>query len=292
VSYRSCFFYKTEKNKKVAVDHRFEECYKCVLVIKKSKVKTLSGFSGFEDSQIQNPQNPKSKIQNPKSDMSDMETLLAEIRACAERSPFPIDTEIYQSAGKEPTQPILYAGNLKSNLCFFGRDLGRDEVYNGQPLIGAAGKLVRQGFYRAMHHQPAKTPQELQSVCDRLLLTNTVPYKPPGNKAYETEVKERFRPFIERLLVIHWQGNQILTLGTEAFKWFAPYAAKGEVNKFFLKPDRYKAKLPIMLRATEQGMEYQRLVTLMPLPHPSPLNQQYYAQFPQMLQQRLAEVEF
>lgn len=231
-------------------------------------------------------------LTSPTVTMSDLKTLLAEIRTCAEQSPFPIDSEIYEKAGKEPTQPILYAGNLKSNICFFGRDLGRDEVYSGQPLIGAAGKLVRQGFYRAIHHQPAKTPQELQSVCDRLLLTNTVPYKPPGNKAYEVEVKERFRPFIERLLVIYWGGNQIITLGTEAFKWFAPYAAKGEVNKFFLRPDRYTAKLPIMLRATDKGIEYQRPVTLIPLPHPSPLNQQYYAKFPGMLQQRLAEVQF
>jgi uracil-DNA glycosylase len=225
--------------------------------------------------------------------MPDIETLLAEIRQEAERTPFPIDTEVYQAAEKDPNQPILYAGNLKSLLCFFGRDLGRDEVRRGQPLIGAAGTLVRQGFYWAMHHHKAKTSQELQSVCDRLLLTNTVPYKPPGNKAYEPEVKERFRPFIERLLVIHWQGNQIVTLGTEAFKWFTPYGAKGEINKFFLQPNRYQARLPVMLRATDgQGMEYQRPISLLPLPHPSPLNQKYYAQFPQMLQQRLAEVEF
>lgn len=225
--------------------------------------------------------------------MPDIERLLAEIRQEAERATFPIDTEVYQAAGKDPYQPILYAGNLRSKLCFFGRDLGRDEVRSGQPLIGAAGTLVRQGFYAAMHHHQAKNNQELQSVCDRLLLTNTVPYKPLGNKAYEVEVKERFRPFIERLLVIYWRGSQIITLGTEAFKWFAPYGAKGEINKFFLRRNRYQEKLPVILRATdEQGRAYQRSVALLPLPHPSPLNQKYYAQFPQMLQQRLAEVEF
>jgi uracil-DNA glycosylase len=225
--------------------------------------------------------------------MSDIPTLLSQIRQEAERETFPLDIPVYQAAGKEPTQPILYAGNLKSQLCFFGRDLGRDEVQSGQPLIGAAGSLVRQGFYRAMHHRPAQTPQELQSVCERLLLTNTVPYKPPGNKAYSVEVKERFRPFIERLLVIHWQGSQIITLGTEAFKWFAPYRGKGEVNKFFSRRDRYSAKLPVNMTATdEEGRQYQRQVTLLPLPHPSPLNQQYYSQFPQMLQQRLNEFEF
>ncbi len=225
--------------------------------------------------------------------MSDLETLIVQIRQEAERETFPIDIPIYKAVKKDPLQPILYGGNLKSQICFFGRDLGRDEVAAGQPLIGAAGTLVRQGFYWAIHRQKAKTPQDLQSVCDRLLLTNTVPYKPPGNKAYSVEVKERFRPFIERLLVLHWQGNQIITLGTEAFKWFVPYGQKGEVNRFFLNEDRFSARLPVILTATTpQGFLQQRSVTLLPLPHPSPLNQKYYAKFPEMLQERLNEFEF
>jgi uracil-DNA glycosylase len=225
--------------------------------------------------------------------MSDIETLIAQVRQEAEREPFPIDVDVYKSLGKEPTQPVLYAGNLKSQICFFGRDLGKDEVRAEQPLIGAAGTLVREGFFWAMHHEKPKGRKDLDSICDRVLLTNTVPYKPPGNKAYEPKVKERFRPFIERLLVIHWQGNQIITLGTEAFKWFAPYGAKGEVNKFFLKSDRFTSKLQVTLKATDdEGMQYQRQVSLLPLPHPSPLNQQWYPLFPQLLQDRLNEFEF
>jgi uracil-DNA glycosylase family 4 len=225
--------------------------------------------------------------------MSDIETLVRQVQQEAEREAFPIDTPVYKAAGKEPTQPVLYAGNLKSQICFFGRDLGKDEVVAGQPLIGAAGTLVREGFYWAMHHQKPKGKKDLDTVCDRVLLTNTVPYKPPGNKAYATEVKERFRPFLERLLVIHWQGNQIITLGTEAFKWFSAYGAKGEANKFFQRSDRFTAKLQVTLTASdEQGMQYQRPVTLLPLPHPSPLNQQYYELFPKMLQERLNEFEF
>jgi uracil-DNA glycosylase len=225
--------------------------------------------------------------------MSDLETLIAQVRQETEREPFPIDVDVYKALGKEPTQPVLYAGNLKSQICFFGRDLGKDEVRAGQPLIGAAGTLVREGFYWAMHHQKPKGRKDLDSICDRVLLTNTVPYKPPENKAYETKVKERFRPFIERLLVIHWQGNQIITLGTEAFKWFAPYGAKGEINKFFLRGDRFTSKLQVTLTATDDGgMQYQRQVSLLPLPHPSPLNKQWYPLFPQLLQDRLNEFEF
>jgi uracil-DNA glycosylase len=225
--------------------------------------------------------------------MSDLETLIEQIRSEAQREAFPVDEAVYKAVGKDPDRPILYAGNLKSQICFFARDLGRDEVREEQPLIGAAGTLVREGFYLAMHGQKPKGKKERDSVCDRVLLTNTVPYKPPENKAYETKVKERFRPFVAQLLTIHWQGNQIITLGTEAFKWFAPYGAKGEVNKFFQKGDRFTSKLQVTLRATDDaGMEHQRQITLLPLPHPSPLNQQWYPLFPQLLQDRLNEFEF
>ncbi|MBD3560040.1 uracil-DNA glycosylase, partial [Planktothrix sp. FACHB-1355] len=171
------------------------------------------------------------------------------------------------------------------------RDLGKDEVFARQPLYGAAGKLVRLGLYRSMYGKEPSDDRDLQTVLDRVLFTNTVPYKPPGNKAYSEGVKKRFRPFLERLLVFHWQGNQIITLGNEAFKWFFPYAAKGVAAEFFEGSDRYTASLQVTLQAKDnQGNLHQRVVTLMPLPHPSPLNQQYYAQFPQMLQQRLAEI--
>ncbi len=134
----------------------------------------------------------------------------------------------------EPTKPILYAGNLASPLCFFGRDLGKDEVIARQPLIGASGTMVRKGFYYSIYQQKAPTRKDLDdTTIDRVLLTNTVPYKPPGNKAYLVKVKKRFRPFLEQLFVFHWQGNQVITLGTEAFKWFAPYAVKGELDSFF-----------------------------------------------------------
>lgn len=223
--------------------------------------------------------------------MSSIEQLIAQIQQEAQSATFPIDDPVYLAAGLEPTVPILYAGNLESQLCFFARDLGKDEVSARQPLYGAAGTLVRRGLYRAIYGKEPSNSQDLQAVLDRVLLTNTVPYKPPGNKAYSEPVKKRFRPFLERLLVIHFCGDRIITLGNEAFKWFSPYAAKGVAAEFFERSDRYTASLQVTLQAKDdRGNLHQRQVTLMPLPHPSPLNQQYYAQFPQLLQQRLAEI--
>jgi uracil-DNA glycosylase len=226
--------------------------------------------------------------------MTNLEILIAEIQQEAKRETFPIDIPVYEQADLEPTKPILYAGNLKSQLCFFGRDLGKDEVFACQPLYGAAGTLVRQGFYQSVHNKKTSNKKELQTVCDRVLLTNTVPYKPPGNKAYSMEVKQRFRPFVERLLVLHWEGNSIIPLGNEALDWFSPYGGKNEVAQFLKSGDaRFSGQLNVTLRAfDDRGMEHQKKVVLLPLPHPSPLNQKYYGLFPQMLQKRLDNFAF
>lgn len=226
--------------------------------------------------------------------MATIENLINQIQKEAQREEIPLDIPVYESAKKDPTKPILYFGNLKSNICFFGRDLGRDEVMAGQPLIGAAGKLVRQGFYKAIYKEETNDKTKLESIKDRLILTNTVPYKPPENKAYSVKVKKRFRPFIEQFLVIHWQGNQIITLGTEGFKWFENYSTKEEFNEFWSQGDsRYQQCLNItMTTIDEEGKIHEKKVAIFPLPHPSPLNQKYYNRFPAMLQYTLSQIEF
>lgn len=226
--------------------------------------------------------------------MSTIENLIEQIQKEAQRAEFPLDIPIYESVKKEPTKPILYFGNLRSNICFFGRDLGKDEVIAGQPLIGASGTLVRRGFYQAIYGETTEDKEKLQSIKDRLILTNTVPYKPPENKAYGVRIKNRFRPFIEQFFVLHWQGNQIITLGTEAFKWFQNYSTKEEFNTFWEQGDRrYQKSLQITLTATDEtGNTHQKLVSIFPLPHPSPLNQKYYNLFPAMLQYTLSQIEF
>lgn len=224
--------------------------------------------------------------------MSEINILIEQIKQEAEQAEFPLDTPVYHEAGLAPTQPILYTGNLKSPLCIFGRDLGRDEVFARQPLYGAAGTLLRQGFYYAIHRENTTDKKLLETVCSRLLLTNTVPYKPPENKAYSLKVKKRFRPFIERLLVFHWQGQQIITLGTEAFTWFTVYDQEN-IENFWQRGDRYATKIEVNLTAMdENGKKQEKLITLLPLPHPSPLNVRYYSKFPQMLQQRINQLDF
>ncbi len=220
--------------------------------------------------------------------MAGIEDLIARIEAEARREEFSVDTTPYEKSGRDSYVPILFAGSLDSNLAFFARDLGWNEVVEGEALIGDAGRRVRKALYRAIKgEEPPAGDTHLAGAVSHVLLTNTVPYKPVGNKAYSTGVKERFRPFIIELLACHWRGDTIVTMGTEAFNWFKPYAEKGSLDAFWKRPDRFEAALPITLTAECDGELMRRDVLLAPLPHPSPLNRTYLVLFPTLLEKRL-----
>jgi uracil-DNA glycosylase len=221
--------------------------------------------------------------------------LITAVRRQADEAEFPIDEPVYRRAGRDPLDPVLFAGTLEAPACIVGRDLGKDEVAAGEPLIGAAGRLVRRGVLaawgdpEAVKAQSADDPQ-LRRALDHILLTNTVPYKPPGNKAYAESVRRRFRPFLERLLVEHWQGRHLITLGTEAFQWFAPYADEAELAAGGKSEQRFEAAFHCRLPRGPSGSGHPKEITVFPLPHPSPLNRRWYDRFPAMLADRLAEV--
>jgi uracil-DNA glycosylase len=218
-----------------------------------------------------------------------IDDLIEAVRQEAIRKDMPIDREVYEQVHKDPLQPILFAGSLDAPVCFFGRDLGRDEVRHGQPLIGAAGKLVREGILRAHKEQRQAAEDsriQLEKALEHALLTNTVPYKPPGNKAYAESVKERFRPFLVQLLTRFWSGRHIITLGTEAFRWFEPYVSKAELKSHGMSDERFETIFACSIPALDSGI---KACSLLPLPHPSPLNRRWFDKFPVMLDRRLAE---
>src|SRR5262249_32402300 len=218
-----------------------------------------------------------------------LEQLLAAIRDEARQIEVRVDEDVYRTAGRSPLDPILYAGSLDAPVAFVGRDLGREEVIAGQPLIGGAGRRVRSVLYRRiMGSEPARDDRRLEPMLTHALLTNTVPYKPVGNKCYAPSVRERFRPFLAELLTCHWKGEYVITLGTEAFRWFAPYAPAGVVMAFCERPDRFEAE--VECEVTTVCGTHRRTVNVAPLPHPSPLNQAYLALFPGLLESRLRRV--
>src|SRR5689334_4110936 len=160
------------------------------------------------DGPVSRPESPGGRSGEPA--MPTIERLIDSIQHEARRAEFPIDVPVYERAGKDPTRPILYAGSLDAPVCCFGRDLGKDEVAQGEPLVGAAGRLVRAGIVEAFTGAPPpKSDRRLETALRFALLTNTVPYKPPGNRAYAESVKERFRPYVAELLAAHWQGDRV-----------------------------------------------------------------------------------
>ena len=120
-------------------------------------------------------------------------------------------------------------------------------------------------------------------VGKRFFWANTVPYRPLGNKAWSMKVKKRFQPLIADLLIKNWHGRDIITLGREAFFWFAinqPREVKQQLEAFWAREDRFESATAVMVTALDGS---QRALRLRPLPHPSPLNATWYTRFPETL---------
>lgn len=217
-----------------------------------------------------------------------IEELIELAEAEARREPFPVDEPVYEKTGRDPLRPLLYGGSLAASVCVLARDLGRDEVKAGEPLIGAGGKLVRMGVVKTWAELHGGGELRPEDALKRALLTNTVPFKPPGNKAYPAPVRERFRPFVVSLLADFWEGADVLTLGNEAFGWFEPYAPEGRFDPSAKTDERFEGVFPCRLPVRDAGGL--KTVHVRPLPHPSPLNRRWRGRFPAMLDQRLKEI--
>lgn len=203
-----------------------------------------------------------------------------------------IDVEVYARFGKDPLEPIIGLGVEQARVGFFGRDPGRDEIQHGEPFIGAGGQLVRRALYRRLHDGNALPDFESSRAIGRdFFWANTVPYKPVGNKAWSTKVKQRFQPAMTELLIEDWQGRDLITLGREAFLWFGilqPRETRERLDAFWARDDRFTTSITIPL-STAGGAS--REFRLHPLPHPSPLNATWYGRFPGLLDARLEQLQ-
>lgn len=205
--------------------------------------------------------------------------LEGEIGREARRAAFDVCLETYRAASRDPRVPILCAGSLTARWCAVGRELGRDEVLAGEPLIGMSGRRFRRAVHESLRGPAPKTEREFRAVLGDVLLTNLVPFRPVGNEAYDRPTVERFRPFLERLLADVWTGDVVLALGQNATLWFAPYAADGAVDALWNDAGaRFRNTLDVTIRG--------RRLVLAPVPHPSPLSP-FKAEFATILARRL-----
>ena len=201
----------------------------------------------------------------PDARVGALAALVADITEEARRAPFDRCVETYAAAARDVDLPILCKGSLDAPYCALGRELGRDEVLLGEPLIGMGGRRFRRAFHDAILTAAAKDERRFEAIFERVLLTNLVPYRPVDNKAYDRATLARFRPFTERLLGDLWTGHTILALGETSLRWLAPYAADGAVDALWGDPAR---RFVDTVPATIRG----RAVTIAPVPHPSPLS--------------------
>ncbi|GHB10674.1 uracil-DNA glycosylase family protein [Modicisalibacter luteus] len=198
-----------------------------------------------------------------------------------------VDLETYRDFGKDPLEPIIGLGPADAPVGFFGRDPGRQEIKWGEPFIGSGGQKVRQGLYQAIHGEPMPDFEASREIGRHVFWANTVPYKPTGNKAWSMAAKKRFQPLMARVLIDHWQGRELITLGREAFLWFGinqPKEVRQALESFWKREDRFEASHATLL-TMEDGHEAE--FRLAPLPHPSPLNQTWFKRFPGLLEARL-----
>jgi uracil-DNA glycosylase len=209
---------------------------------------------------------------------------VAAIEAEARRVPFDVCVETYKAAGRDPAVPLLCAGSLDAPFAALGRELGREEVHLGEPLVGMGGRRFRRAFHDAIVAPSAgpapKDERRFAAILDHVLLTNTVPYRPVDNVAYDRATVDRFRPFVETLLGELWTGTTVLALGETAVRWFAPYGAAGAADALWEDAAR---RFTDTLDVTIRG----RALVVAPLPHPSPLSP-FKKEFAAILARRVA----
>lgn len=101
------------------------------------------------------------------------------------------------------TQPVIGYGDTASPVVFIGEAPGEEEDIEGKPFVGKAGKLL------------TAILDSINIDREKIYITNTVPWRPPGNRVPTATEINFFKPFIHQLLKII-KPKIIVTLGGTA----------------------------------------------------------------------------
>ena len=110
----------------------------------------------------------------------DLDALIAAI-AAFEDCPLRFESSV--------TQAVIYRGVVPAPLMIIGEAPGADEDAAGQPFVGRAGKLLDRMLAAA-------------GLQDRVLITNTVFWRTPGNRTPTPAEQAVCAPFVERLIAL------------------------------------------------------------------------------------------
>ena len=101
-------------------------------------------------------------------------------------------------------QAVFARGNPNAAVLVIGEAPGAEEDQIGQPFVGRAGKLLDRMFAAA-------------GLTDRVFITNTVYWRPPGNRTPSPAEQLVCAPFVERAIALV-QPKLLLLVGGAAAK--------------------------------------------------------------------------
>jgi len=101
------------------------------------------------------------------------------------------------------SQAVVYRGDPKAPLMVIGEGPGQDEDRQGQPFVGRAGQLLDRMLAAA-------------GLSERVLITNTVFWRPPGNRTPTPSEQAVCAPFVERAIALVQPKLLLLAGGASA----------------------------------------------------------------------------
>ncbi|MET0273690.1 MAG: uracil-DNA glycosylase [Phenylobacterium sp.] len=107
----------------------------------------------------------------------------------------------YEGAAR---QSVFYRGATDAPVVVVGEGPGADEDAQGKPFVGRAGQLLDKMFAAA-------------GLTDRVFITNTVFWRPPGNRTPTPAEQAVCAPFVERAIALI-QPKMLLLVGGASAK--------------------------------------------------------------------------
>jgi DNA polymerase len=102
------------------------------------------------------------------------------------------------------SKSVFYRGNPAAEVVVIGEGPGQEEDAQGLPFVGRAGKLLDKMLAAA-------------GLTDRVLITNTVFWRPPGNRTPAPHEQLICAPFLERTIALV-QPKMLLLVGGASAK--------------------------------------------------------------------------
>lgn len=144
--------------------------------------------------QAKGPQQPPQHDQGPEMDDRRMrlELVREQVRPCTKCG-----------LCEARTQTVFARGNPFAELCFIGEGPGADEDAQGEPFVGAAGRLLDKMIAAMGYHR------------DEVYICNIVKCRPPNNRKPEPAEMEACMPYLREQIALV-KPKVIVALGATA----------------------------------------------------------------------------